>query len=385
MISLALALVVADAAADRWLPVPAQLFRTDPELLHATIPGAHRTLALARDAGGGWITTALDRDGFRGPGLAQPKRAPRVYVAGDSLVLAESVALADTFVERLADELASAGEARPEVVNAGVSGYGPDQAWLALERRFDALRPDLVVFVLCAHNDFGDLVRDKLFRLGGAGELVRNHPTLAPALAAEFAAGERSSQRPALVRLAERAFRGQAEAPAPPSVESYLAAARDEYAEFVLEHSDVVRSLFEDYYDADVALTPDAPSAEFKRALMRQLLAHVATECRRRGVPCVALIVPSAVDLCSTFPVRVDPERHRDWSPTRLTDTLAVLLADAELPALDLAPVFREAGANALFRLPRDFHWSAAGQALAARRMAEFLRSRSLWPPARVR
>lgn len=389
VISLAFATVVANEVASECLPVPAQLFRADPEVLHTTVPNAHRTLALAREAGGGWMTTRIDRDGFRGPGIARAKHGARVFVAGDSLVLAESVALADTYVEQLANALAGPDGARPEVVNGGVSGYGPDQSWLALERKFDELRPDLVVFVLCAHNDLGDLVRNKLFRLGAAGELVRNRPTLAPALAAEFAQRARDARRPAIARLTARAFArhtpAEAQAQPAPYMEWYLAAARDEHAEFVLEHSDVVRTLFEDYYDADVALAPESPSAQFKRELMRKLLAHIATECRRRGVPCVAVVVPSAVDLCRSFEVRVDPEQYPAWSPTRLTDTFVALLADAELPALDLAPVFRDAGPEPLFRLPRDFHWSTAGQALAARHTAEFLRARSLWPPARVR
>jgi lysophospholipase L1-like esterase len=387
-IALALALVLANEVADRWLPVPAQLFRADPVVLHANVPGAHRVIALAREAGGGWVKTEIDRDGFRGRELARPKRGARVYVAGDSLVLAESVAFADTFVEQLGGALAAEGT-HPEMINGGVSGYGPDQAWLALERQFDALRPDLVVLVLCAHNDLGDLVRNKLFRLGSAGELVRNTPRLAPALLADFAEREHASRSPALVRLARRAFAPRKTEPAsatpPPYMEWYLAAARDEHTEFVLERSDVVRSLFEDYYDADVAITPDAPSAQFKRELMRKLLAHVAAECRRRGVPCVALVVPSAVDLCRGLDIRIDPAAYPSWSSARLTESFDALLAEAEVPFVDLAPVFRAADAETLFRLPHDFHWSAAGQALAAREMAAFLRARSLWPPARVR
>src|SRR5262249_28130289 len=111
----------------------------------------------------------------------------------------------------------------------------------------------------------------------------------------------------------------------------------------------------------------------------------IAAHCRQLDVPLFALVVPSAVDLCPRLEIHVDPAQYPTWSPARLTDALAALLTERGVPFVDLAPVFREAGAEALFRLPHDFHWSAAGQALAAQHAARFLRAHKLWPPVKVR
>src|SRR6185295_3641726 len=154
---------------------------------------------LAPGAGGAWITTELESHGFRGRELADPKRGPRVLVVGDSLVMAQTSPLEETYCVKLDAALGR----QAEVVNAGVSGYGPDQACLRMEQLLAPLAPELVVLVLCAHNDFGDLVRNKLFRLGTREQLVRNRPRLDRGLVERFAQAERHVARPALLLALE--------------------------------------------------------------------------------------------------------------------------------------------------------------------------------------
>lgn len=387
--SIACALLAANWAVERWLPVPVALFRPDPVLLHTLVPGARRITAMAADAGGGWFVTAIDSSGFRGRELATPKRGPRILVVGDSLVLAENVALEDTFVERLAVHARREAEGEIEALNSGVTGYGPDQECLKLEREIDALAPDLVVLVLCAHNDFGDLVRNKMFALDAQGALVSNAYTLAPALLDEFARDAQASAQPALERAFERWFANRGARPpprpsgaaAPPFIEWYLAASRDEYAELVRERDLRVRSLFKDYYDADVALHPECESSVFKLRLMKAVLARLQQDCRGRRIPLVAVVVPSAVDLCPDFDIHVDRAVYPTWSPTRLTDTLAEILRDLGVPSVDLYGPFQEQGPARLFVGHSDFHWTAAGQDLAARLTAALVREKGLWPP----
>ena len=379
LVSTGLGLLVANWAAERWLPLPAMLYRLDDELLFAPVPNARRVLPLAPGAGGAWITTELESHGFRGAELRDPKRGPRVLVLGDSLVLAETSPLEETYCVRLAQEL----EGAPEVLNAGVSGYGPDQECLRLEQLLGPLAPDLVVIVLCAHNDFGDLVRDKLFRLDNREELVRNHPTLDHELLQRAEAARRISRPPALWLALERLRArtdpaGEKESPA--LIDLYLQGAQAEYTEFVTWRDDVVRSLTEDYYDADVAIRPESESAQFKQRLMERVLGRVRDDCKRRQVPLFALVVPTSVDLCPGFRIHVDPARHPSWSPTRITDALASILERLGIAHLDLTPAFREHGAEQLYLGRGDFHWNAAGEELGAARSVEFLRQHALWP-----
>jgi hypothetical protein len=390
--SFVFALVIADLMVDRWFPVPHRIFRADPVLLHALVPDARRVSAVDPLAGGGWVTTAINSRGFRGHELAQPKRDPRVLVLGDSLVLAEQVALEKTFVERLRADLGAEVGSALEVVNAGVTGYGPDQECLQFEREVDALAPDLVVLVLCAHNDCGDLVRNKIFSIGAQGELVLDHYTLAPSLVASLAPHESLLQPPALWRALEsclhdrkaRAARDTRGTTKPPYMQWYLSAGPDEYSEFVRERNFEVRTLFEDYYDADLAIHPEWESSVFKRRLMKLVLARIQSDCAKHRVPLVAVVVPSSVDLCPRFEIHVDPAQYPTWSPTRLTDTFVAILSDLGVHCVDLCAPFQAAGPEPLYLGPEDFHWSAAGQELAARLVADAVRAWRVWPPERV-
>ena len=162
--SVVVALVVANLVLAHFLPLRGLIFQLDDELLFTLRPSSARTIQMAPRHGGSFVTTRVNAAGLRGPELAAKGAAERFVVIGDSLVLAENVALEDTFVERLGVHLRAA-DRDVEVVNAGVTGYGPDQCLLRLERDFDLLKPDVVVIVLCATNDFGDVMRNKLFKL----------------------------------------------------------------------------------------------------------------------------------------------------------------------------------------------------------------------------
>jgi hypothetical protein len=79
------------------MPLPAMVFRLDPELLFAPVPKRAASAAARAGAGGAWITTELESHGFRGRELADPKRGPRVLVVGDSLVMAQTSPLEETY------------------------------------------------------------------------------------------------------------------------------------------------------------------------------------------------------------------------------------------------------------------------------------------------
>src|SRR5258708_27179856 len=116
---------------------------------------------------------------------------------------------------------------------------------------------------------------------------------------------------------------------------------------------------------------------------MGKVRGGVGGDWRQAGVPLFELVVPTSVDLCPGFRIHVDPQRYPSWSPTRITDAFAAILARLSIPCLDLTPAFREAGPESLYLGRGDFHWNAAGQELGAARSAAFLREHALWPPRR--
>src|SRR5208282_2438668 len=93
---------------------------------------------------------------------------------GDSFIQGDFSRTEDTFTERLKAHLSEKMGNRVEVVNAGVAGYGPDQELRRMETELPVLKPNLVIVAIFAGNDFGDLLRDKLYRLSSDGSLQDN-------------------------------------------------------------------------------------------------------------------------------------------------------------------------------------------------------------------
>lgn len=83
--------------------------------------------------------------GLRGPELADlPKDGLRILVLGDSFVAGFEVAWEKTFTQLLERELTRRLRRPAQVINAGVRGYGTDQAYLYYRAEGRELRPDLV-------------------------------------------------------------------------------------------------------------------------------------------------------------------------------------------------------------------------------------------------
>jgi hypothetical protein len=359
--SLALCLALAEGLLRAFYPVGRHTYRSHPELLFELRPGSSRAFLHHPEDGGGFVISRVDATGFRGPGLREaPQR--RVVVYGDSFVHAEYSPHEETFAAQLERRL---GEGT-EVVNAGVRAYGPDQALLHLERTLAPLAPDAVVFAVYAGNDFGDLIRNKLFRRDARGDLQRNRPTLDPALLATFHQGP--LERLALAGLYRVAKRGvKLRRAAPPLAshfdpEALLARCRRELEAYRAD--DVARAdVFEDHYDADLALDPDGEAAREKRRLLRGVLARLTESAG--AVPVLVLAIPAALDVAPGLGgLAIPSQRWPDYDPRRLSHSVVEAARAVGLPVLDLWEAF-EPEAPALF-YPRNRHWNARGQALAA-------------------
>lgn len=381
----AASLVGLELVIDRWFHVRSQMYVEHPTYLHDALPNARRIQPMEpsrlREGDVARVFVSTGDEGFRGGSLDDSRSAPRVLVLGDSFVMAENVPAKRTFARVLATELAERidGTARVETVNAGRSGYGPDQSLLQLEARFDEIAPDAVVHVICAHNDFGDPMRNKLFRVADDGTLRRERPVLGDRVIRRFDESRARASELALVRLWR--FWRDVEGTRIPvdtlpdsAFDNYLLALREQYLEHVVGRRNDVVSIFEDVYDADVALHPASESAKAKVALMRLILAREVELCAERDVPLVFVVVPSAIDVDSTFGARVPEGRFPDYDPGRLASAFVDAIAAAGGTALDMTPVIAPGGDGAgHFVGGTDMHWNAIGQRLCAEAVAAAL------------
>jgi hypothetical protein len=377
--STALTLAAGEWLVRRYLPLDGFLYRLDPRYLYTLAPNTRTLFVHAAVNGGGLVLVTVDSDGFRGDELRRDGD-PRIVVYGDSCIEADYSRLAETFTRRLGVRLSAAAGRPVETVNAGVDGYGPDQALRRLQDEWRWLRPVGVVFTVFADNDFGDLVRNRLYRLEG-DRLVEAGGVLAGSVRRRFDPTGREQgfeMWERLRHLVRRMRRGHRRTPEEKERRRQAAMARyldlseemcrQEYEESVVRRNPVISGYYKDHYDADLAFDPASAAAVYKRRLFEAVLREVRATGVDSGVRVLVLVVPSPIDVCDGYEIPVDVRRHPGYDRRRLSSEAAEAARGAGLDVLDLFDAFREAGARGLYyHPPREDHWNAAGQDLAAR------------------
>ncbi|MDJ0868380.1 MAG: GDSL-type esterase/lipase family protein [Myxococcota bacterium] len=352
-------------------------FEPDPELLYRLAPGARGEFQRASANGGQRIRYRVNRDGFRGEELLPTGTATRVVVYGDSFIQSTFSRREDSFAGRLEHHLAERSRAPIEVVNAGVAGYGPDQVLRRMERELAVLQPDLVVVSIFAGNDYGDLIRNKLYRVGPDGELRDNDFTVDPPTARRLRTARREPLLRRVLREAAQRLRGGRAGfdPSPAArrarMESFLEQNQREYEEHVVQGDDVVRELLSDPYNADLSLLPESDSARYKRTLMDQVVGAIARLADELSIPLLLVLIPHPVDVTSHDSAEVDPERFPAYAPRAPTDALERSAAQRGIPVVNLFEPFRRHAGDSLYFRGGDDHWTDHGQDVAAQLVAE--------------
>jgi len=158
--------------ADAWRV--AGFHRPDPELIYSMRPNARSY----------WATDEFVEEvetnslGLRGGEIpAKADGAKRILILGDSMTFGHGVSEDDSYPARL-EAMLRERNLRVDVVNAGVKGYGNDQAVKLFADRLRGLDPDLVILAYYT-NDLEDSVLRPLYRVEN-GTLVELDATRHP-------------------------------------------------------------------------------------------------------------------------------------------------------------------------------------------------------------
>lgn len=351
------------------------IYQFDDELIFKFIPNRSSATTLAAINGGETVMHRINSAGYRGAELRPTGSVPRVAVYGDSFIHAYYTQEDKTFCAQLAAMLAKASGREIEVVNAGVSSYGPDQIALKMQRELPQLRPDVVMVAVFAGNDYGDLLRNKIFRLSPTGELESIAWSLDPKIRVAFD----MSQKESILKRAVRDLSAQWRRPPEPGAagvpDFLLDQAEREYRSAVVAPDSVVTNTHADYYSADVSLLPESPSARYKVNLMRATLQRIKEIAARHQVPLVFLFIPHPFDATDDHEWGpVDKQRFPLYDMRNQVAPLEEAARALSTPALSLMDPFRAAGASTLYLRGGDDHWNALGQQTAAKAMADYLK-----------
>lgn len=361
------------------------IFQPDERMIFKLIPDRTSVMTRMPVNGGTTVRHRINSAGFRGAELMQPGAAPRVVVYGDSFIHAAYTADDETFAASLGTQLSARAGRKVEVLNAGVSSYGPDQVSLRMEEELPRLHADLAIVAIFAGNDYGDLMRNKLFRIGPDSALTSNSWKLDPTVRDSFVVSQRQSilvraVRSAVgrTRLSANGANNNGAAAGTSKVSDWnflLEVAENEYRSFIVERNNVVTNTHVDYYSADISLTPNSESARYKIALMQAVLRRIHDAATRNRVPLVFLFIPHPVDVTSRYDDwgRVDLQRYPEYSGRNQTAPLEDAARSIGVPFVSLYDAYRTVDANALYFHGGDDHWNAAGQRMAAQRVSELL------------
>lgn len=310
-----------------------------------------------------------NEQGFRGPAYGPARGAARrLVVLGDSFVWGFGVE---------EDEIFSAVLARAtgaEVVNAGVSGYGPDQSFLSWKEHASTWAPDGVALFVTLANDLDDIASTErygyakpTFRLGGDGALEL---TGEPVPVVDWAA----ASRPLPVRVKQSRVRAILDHSALFTLAAE-ALARTAWAGPPLEAAGLVPG---GGADSPLVLDMRPPSAAVEQEwlLLGAILRALAEDVKSHGARLAVVAVPAADEVYDDRWERrvahATPGANAVLDRTEPGRRLAALAREAGAQAIDLLPELRRAGqSDRRLYYAVNHHWTASGHRLVAEVLAK--------------
>lgn len=365
-------------------------YRKDVPYLLSIKPGIRSGFTRAPVNGGQDIYWETNADGFRGPELSVSPDV-RIIVYGDSNIQARFSEYHNTFPEQLEQQLLKRTNKTVEVINAGIIGFGPDQSLLRFASEIERYQPDLVIFNIFADNDFVDLLQNALFVVNESGEL---QPSVAEILRHQ----PRKSWEKRLtdyvedwwyslltVKAARKIKVSLTRSPSAKNDSNNSDVHRfDVESQFdrILERSEIdysnylegKRSYITDHYDIDIALFPNRNSSHVKKTLMQSVLQTAKIIADQADIELLVVIEPSSRDITTNLPLNHEfLEKYPDYLPTNLSNSVEKICIDASIPYINLFGPFTINQPETLYFKRNDDHWNDAGQALAAKVVADSL------------
>ena len=345
-------------------------YRFDPETLVSLKPDIEKIFERQAINGGNIITWKTNSQGLRGPEL-QKNPDLRIMVYGDSNIQARFSDYKDTYPQKLkkylSEQLKDTGI---EVINAGLVGAGPDQSLLRFKRDAKKFKPDVVVFHIFSANDYGDLIKNRLFNLNPEGEVVLSGMPTKVDSEILNREGFKHFVSSLLIVKAVKKFIPKQKSPelsADDWVNELLKLNKEYYAVFK-NNKPGKFSHFGDYYDLDVATSPGSESSMVKIKLMHGVLLKAYNFARKNNIKFLVQIQPSAVDLTKNILFSYeDLAKFPDYKPVNLTSFIADFCHSRDIPCINLYDVYRLNNPEELYFRGANNHWNDAGQDLAAK------------------
>lgn len=357
-------------------------FRFNDDYLIELVPNTTKLFVRSEQNGGDSIIWRVNSDGFRGDELRIDPEL-RIMVYGDSNIQARFSEEESTFVYKLGSYLRDYTSKDIEVINAGVVGFGPDQSLLKFESEIDVYKPDLIVVNLFGFNDFGDVIRNRLFEIDTDLKLRKTAFDRKPD-------SELKKDKDFKIRIWEWAQsirkkidedkrakeNGEWSPDFQEGVANYFIKANQDAFQVYKEGKPQEYSHFDDAYDIDVSTDSDSESSKVKLLLLEEILKRFKTVSESNDVEMVLLFQPSLTDLTnSNYYIGFEylQSHFSNYERDLVADSVSEIGNKLELNYIDLYDVFLKNNPEELYFKGGNTHWNDSGQDLAARETALFI------------
>ncbi|MBI2140936.1 SGNH/GDSL hydrolase family protein [Candidatus Woesearchaeota archaeon] len=379
-----LCLLALEFASRLLFPQYSETVSYDDRYLYKYLPHAERVFVNPLESDGKHHLLKVNSFGFRDEEFSAEKKGKvRIIVYGDSFIAGDFFDLNATFAKELESVLNKAnkdvGRAGVEVLNGGVTGYGPDQVSLRMEDEIGLFNPDAVIVSIFVGNDFGDNIRDKIYRLDASGNAVLNNYFLSPSMKAKKAIYQRSHLIRVLLALSDT-LRWSSASSMELSYSQNLAKNREECTDFVVNMSNVVTNLFADTFDVDISVEPESPCVEYKMNLMAGIIRRMKEVADAKGVHLLLLVIPSKYEVeepdfseavaSLNASLNLNNAGYDRESRYLFLDNVA---RASNISYVDLFPIFLERSRAEQLFWENGGHWNVAGQSLAVQLVKEEL------------
>lgn len=342
----------------------------DAEILMKMTPNFSAQFKRKPENGGQVIDWQTDNDGLRMIGNKGDEKY-RILLYGDSNFFGAFSEVDNSFAKVLKDKLEAVLKKGVAVFNSGIVGAGPDQFLIKFSKDIEKYQPNLIVLGIFADNDFGDLIRNRLFELAENGNFERTKP---PERLDSYFYGMpemasdnfwwRTLNSFAIVQYVY--FYKRRNFPIKESIEFYLQE-NQKQLQLYQSKSELRYSHVLDHYDADLAMFPDSDSARLKRQLMNGVLAGFANLSKQKNVPVLVIVEPSSRDLTKNLsPNFQNFSAFLGYKPENMSSFVQQSCEAAQLPYINLFSDFQKNDPSSLYFIENDDHWNDRGQKLAA-------------------
>ncbi|MCF8391861.1 MAG: SGNH/GDSL hydrolase family protein [Bacteroidales bacterium] len=354
------------------------LFDANPLYIYKPKSNISGTRKLSKYNGGDTIIWYTNSKGFRGKEL---KKDPdkRIMVYGDSNIQAISTEEANTYSFSLEKIMLNFYNSDIEVINAGVIGYGPDQAMLRMKEDIPIYKPDLVIFHIFADNDFGDILRNEIIKLDDNGRLLYSEGNPQGIFDRERQRENSFLSKLLFYKIAVKISKLLKTANmVPNTISTFTKQCNDEYESYT-KLKDASYN-FEDNYDITTAIDTSSASSRLKLKLLEAILIEAHNYSKSFGVEFLVLIQPSVIDISKNYIINYEhlEKLFVDYRKRNLTSVVSKICVKNDINHINLYEPFSMNNPDSLYFRIDDNHWNENGQRFASEITLDYITNREL-------